>query len=469
MNYTARAVAVAMLQGTKDLISSTSELETAIELGAARESLLQTEQVLTQMVDVISHLEVAANSLRSCGYSNEWLNTINADGSFLPAIGLKRSDLVGSDANKMQASMEGIVDTIWKWIKQVWLWIVNMFNRIGQFIKRFVEALKYSNNRVDRIMNIYGVLAAGIGPNEIKEICEAINRLGKDNKFFNIQSIADRMGVDLAIGTWVGKNALEITGTDIVKVLTAIGVGKDPSRFHTAVKTQLDMVGADKGLWSKFVEESPMADVTSGIPISNFVWLKLADVLATDAGSLPQVITIRNGDCASVAGSEVPALMKAAGIALNGTGGASKYEPIVFKPEIKPYEETVDSIDYSIVIKDMAHFFGTFKSIGSFLKKSHPVWVDVNNKCNKLAQDAKHVAKLADVGSAAVAHMQANQAAGEDLIDVLKLSTYMRWISKSISEASAFIGHLAADASKGLALIHKINGAVEQIAPQLKR
>jgi hypothetical protein len=65
--------------------------------------------------------------------------------------------------------------------------------------------------------------------------------------------------------------------------------------------------------------------------------------------------------------------------------------------------------------------------------------------------------------------MQANQAAGEDLIDVLKLSTYMRWISKSISEASAFIGHLAADASKGLALIHKINGAVEQIAPQLKR
>ena len=91
---------------------------------------------------VIKDLTICIESLDANGYSDVWMDTVNADGNFMNFLNLTPADLIGSDAHKKDVCMQSLMDSLKVWAEKLWDFIVRAYENIMAFLKKvgFVTA-----------------------------------------------------------------------------------------------------------------------------------------------------------------------------------------------------------------------------------------------------------------------------------------------------------------------------------------
>ena len=91
---------------------------------------------------VIKDITTCIESLEANGYSDVWMDTVNADGNFMNFLNLTPADLIGSEIHKKDVCMQGLMDSLKDWAVKLWDFIVRAYEGIMAFLKRvgFVTA-----------------------------------------------------------------------------------------------------------------------------------------------------------------------------------------------------------------------------------------------------------------------------------------------------------------------------------------
>jgi hypothetical protein len=91
---------------------------------------------------VIKDITTCMESLEANGYSDVWMDTVNADGNFMNFLNLTPADLIGSEAHKKDVCMQSLMDSLKDWAVKLWDFIVRAYEGIMAFLKRvgFVTA-----------------------------------------------------------------------------------------------------------------------------------------------------------------------------------------------------------------------------------------------------------------------------------------------------------------------------------------
>ena len=112
---------------------------------------------------VIKDITTCIESLEANGYSDVWMDTVNADGNFMKFLNLTPADLIGSDAHKKDVCMQGLMDSLKDWAVKIWEFIVRAYEIIMGLIKKagFIndKHVEEAKKSVDLIQNAaYSVL-----------------------------------------------------------------------------------------------------------------------------------------------------------------------------------------------------------------------------------------------------------------------------------------------------------------------
>ena len=85
---------------------------------------------------VIKDITTCMESLEANGYSDVWMDTVNADGNFMNFLNLTPADLIGSEAHKKDVCMQGLMDSLKEWAIKIWDFIVKAYEVIMGIIKK---------------------------------------------------------------------------------------------------------------------------------------------------------------------------------------------------------------------------------------------------------------------------------------------------------------------------------------------
>lgn len=85
---------------------------------------------------VIKDITTCMESLEANGYSDVWMDTVNADGNFMKFLNLTPADLIGSDARKKDVCMQGLMDSLKDWAVKIWEFIVKAYEVIRDLLKK---------------------------------------------------------------------------------------------------------------------------------------------------------------------------------------------------------------------------------------------------------------------------------------------------------------------------------------------
>ena len=85
---------------------------------------------------VIKDITTCIESLEANGYSDVWMDTVNADGNFMNFLNLTPADLIGSDAHKKDVCMQGLMDSLKDWAVKIWEFIVKAYEVIRDLLKK---------------------------------------------------------------------------------------------------------------------------------------------------------------------------------------------------------------------------------------------------------------------------------------------------------------------------------------------
>lgn len=85
---------------------------------------------------VIKDITTCIESLEANGYSDVWMDTVNADGNFMNFLNLTPADLIGSEAHKKDVCMQSLMDSLKDWAVKLWDFIVRAYEHIMAFLKR---------------------------------------------------------------------------------------------------------------------------------------------------------------------------------------------------------------------------------------------------------------------------------------------------------------------------------------------
>jgi hypothetical protein len=475
-NYLASTYAAAARQAIKDASDiADSKLDKAIEMGAIKESLLESEQVLADMESIIDHLETAHRSLNECGYSEEWLNVINMDGSFLPAIGINKMDLLGSDDAKFQASMEGIVDTIWSWIKKIWNWIIDAIGKIVRFIRGLIGSFRDSKNTSEKAINALKYVASGLTAEDFKKIGEAINALGKDGKYPSVQAVAERIGVEASLATWLAANSFGIVGIDVVTIESVLNranmeVTEPNGKKHLygllkAVE-EFKVFFPDEGVWSSLVEKyknSP--EVHHG----NLIIKCLVDTIRDFPSKLPDIFTIRGSEFMTVSGGEMAACMRSSGIVIEefAPDRNDKSRTTTYKINCLPYADSVEKVDYTSHLKDVDQVISLLKSQSAFIIKAEAISKNIAEKTAILNSRSATAARF--MGECHKTSIDAARCGvGSISATYATVTGILQQTTRHLAEAVTLMAKFNTDIEYGARVIGKIAETIFKIAPQFK-
>ena len=175
------------------------------DMGHILEDLALMRGTRDDIVNTLHALDTAITSLESCGFSQEWLDCINIDGSFSECVNIDALKLVGSDDKKFEACCEGILSSIWEFLKTLWKWICDVVKKIYEFLRKFFACVSNDYDEEQRVRNLLAtaVTKGKIHPGNFKDILNEINRLEGDDKFYNLAQLVDRIGVDISCGAWL--------------------------------------------------------------------------------------------------------------------------------------------------------------------------------------------------------------------------------------------------------------------------
>lgn len=475
-NYLASTYAAAARQAIKDANDiAGSRLDKAIEMGAIKESLLESEQVLADMESIIDHLETAQRSLNECGYSEEWLNVINMDGSFLPAIGINKMDLIGSDDAKFQASMEGIVDTIWSWIKKIWNWIIDAIGKIVRFVRGLIGSFRDSKNNSEKAINALKYVATGLTSEDFKKIGEAINALGKDGKYPSIQAVAERIGVEASLATWLAENSFPIVGIDVAMLESVLKLANMEVTDPNGKKHLYGMLQAvedfkvffpDKGVWSSLVDKyrsSP--EVHHG----NLIIKCLVETIREFPTKLPDIFTIRGSEFMTISGGEMAACMRSSGIVIEefAPDKNDKTHATTYKINCLPYSDSVEKVDYTSHLKDVDQVINLLKSQSAFILKAEAISKNIAEKTAILNSRSAIAAKFMNECHRSSIEV-ARYGAGDISAVYSTVTGILQQTTRHLAEAITLMAKFNTDIEYGARVIGKIAETIFKIAPQFK-
>ena len=401
ISYNARMASESISRSINQVSGAIDNLSSAVEVAAAKEDLAVAMLTLNDMSRVMDALDLAQRSLNNYGYSEEWLNTMNFDGTFLDAIGVNKLDLIGSDQNKFDASMEGIMTTIWDWIKSLWKWIVGIMRKILDFIKKVIYVLKTDDNTAKRLDGLVGVVANNMTPEEYKQIGININQLGHGS-FVNFDTLVTRTGCNLAIAEWLAKNIIPVVGLDrgrIADLIEKLGSG-DEMNFYIAMVQMAQ--GSGKSITSKYTEElindvKMMRDISHKNPMS----LELKDVLDNRPAELGQIMTSNKTKVGLIDATSFVKLADAVGISISCDRNTGD-----IRIERKPLD-TVDSVDYTNFITGFSRITEVSTSFMQYSKISGKKFESLYGSTRRMETVAQDLSGFINASNGAAANFAA--------------------------------------------------------------
>lgn len=236
---TQKAPAVAPVQQAKQ-IEASAEAACAIvdELGAICFSE-QMDPVMKQVraaKGVIKDLSICIESLEANGYSEVWMDTVNAEGNFMDFISVTPADLIGSEAHKKDVCMQGLLDTMATWCAKIWEWIVKAYTMLMEYLRKcnfFTDAdVKDVKNSWGYIIANYAFdrIASGYGydPKEAEKFYAELPSLKDLNDRLNlikdIVTSLDNADVHRMIDG-IGQKPIDIINTTIISKYSNINHG----------------------------------------------------------------------------------------------------------------------------------------------------------------------------------------------------------------------------------------------------
>ena len=111
-------------------------LETIYEPICYSEAVAPAMNNVRMARSVIKDITTCIESLEANGYSDVWMDTVNADGNFMNFLNLTPADLIGSDAHKKDVCMQGLMDSLKDWAVKIWEFIVKAYEVIMGLIKK---------------------------------------------------------------------------------------------------------------------------------------------------------------------------------------------------------------------------------------------------------------------------------------------------------------------------------------------
>ena len=166
-----------------------------LEFSEAAESLRDALTLGTQIQTMMDDLVFAQESLEKCGYSDQWLQSLNKDGQLLAAVNLDMSKLVGTKDEKTQAALEGFWSTVWDYVKKIWDFIINLVKKVVSFIASMFNIQKMDADNMEKAQALLKVIMGKHSPEVICDrMGEAINEIG-GGKAYDLRDLITRMNV----------------------------------------------------------------------------------------------------------------------------------------------------------------------------------------------------------------------------------------------------------------------------------
>jgi len=215
MRMTIRPSLCAMLANANGLnVFMEDKLIATQEVADAREQLSAAIHSGQQLLAFMDDLDTAKGSLEGLGFSDEWLESINKDNKFLDAINVDLVNLVGSNAEKADACMEGLVDSIWGIVQRIWQWIVGAIKKLVMYFKRVMLVYKMKGLEDDKRRAFFlALLNRDDIPDVLRQLGEAINKVGgRGGKAYDIRQLIERASVARVITSYFLNSIVPVYG-----------------------------------------------------------------------------------------------------------------------------------------------------------------------------------------------------------------------------------------------------------------
>lgn len=216
MNLSIRTSLSSINQRTSQLLNSLPDNdELKVQIAEAREQLAENVFMGKQLISTLEALDTIKGSLESNGYSDEWFNLVNEDGSFLENTNVELVNLLGTDEEKGVVCMEGLIATIGTVLKKIWDWIVDMFNKVVGFLSRLIRMWKSDTHVVDKCIKTIEILGSGETTEErILRIGKAINDSGNRGGLnLDIRELVSRFCIDMNLATSLCRTTPQVCGS----------------------------------------------------------------------------------------------------------------------------------------------------------------------------------------------------------------------------------------------------------------
>lgn len=216
MNLSIRTSLSSINQRTSKLLNSLPDSDDLrVQIAEAREHIAENVFMGKQLVATLEALDTIRGSLEANGYSDEWFNLVNEDGSFLENTNVELINLLGTDEEKGVVCMEGLLATIGTVLKKIWDWIVDMFNKIVGFLSRLIRAWKGDTHIIDKCIKTLQIVSSGETSEErFTRIGKAVNEAGSRGGLnFDIRELISRFCIDMNLATSFCRTTPEVCGT----------------------------------------------------------------------------------------------------------------------------------------------------------------------------------------------------------------------------------------------------------------
>lgn len=357
------------------------------DMGHILEDLALMRGTRDDIVNTLHALDTAITSLESCGFSQEWLDCINIDGSFSECVNIDALKLVGSDDKKFEACCEGILSSIWEFLKALWKWICDVVKKIYDFLKKFFACVSDDYTEEQRARNLLAVAVTKgkIHPGNFKDILKEINSLGGD-KFYNLAQLVDRIGVDISCGAWLTEystGASRPVISEIDRLLRKVGNLSSEQAGTQAIELN-DKIA--KIIGCKSAEEL-LEDAKTGVR-KNYIAARLEDAIAGKNHKQPlRSFPVANKEGTSFrtgSSKDVKEIMQKNKIELvNGNEGC--------RVELFDFAESVETIDYTEKITTVDKFVMYIEALSNAHKELTPTLKALIKNGQYLEVDVKSI------------------------------------------------------------------------------
>ena len=300
----------------------------------AKDALLNVCLVGDSLMRFYGDLEHVQKSIEGNGFSQEWLDAINADNRFLDAINVDLVNLVGTDADKAEVCTEGILGAIWDVIKRIWNWIVDAIGKLCTYLKRILMVFRIKGSEMDKLKHL---IMAIRGRENFQEIIQAIGEElnsggGRGGKAYDLRQIIERASVFRVIAAFFNNGIEDILGLQTVDK-----------------KYVMD---------SQLVSPAIMKMARDGSDPENLIMIKFKEFLSRDQN---QISAFSNMTTSGFKGGfEVMKnprgfrdMMKEVGVGFSDGSGAGALS-------IKPIQDVIEDIDYTKVYIDVDQYNKVF-------------------------------------------------------------------------------------------------------------